>query len=237
MAPSLAGSSLFNEAVTMTKNLHIDHLVYAVPDLATAVVDIESRFGVAPSPGGAHIGRGTFNALLGLGGRTYLEIIGPDPAQPEPAEPRPFGIDDLIDPRLVAWCAAPNRPLTDVVDVARRAGFDPGDIQTMTRRRPDGVVLEWSVTFTSLAESEGGVLPFLIDWGRTVHPSASIPVGGSLTALDLFHPQPRSIDIVLSAISDEALLGDESYSISLNYADRAALSAEILTSNGPIVLV
>lgn len=220
----------------MTKNLHIDHLVYAVPDLADAVVDIESRFGVAPSPGGAHVGLGTFNALLGLGGRTYLEIIGPDPAQPDPSGPRPFGIDDLESPRLVGWCAAPTRPLADVVALARDAGYDPGDPHTMTRRRPDGVVLEWELTLTSLDATEGGVLPFFIDWGRTVHPSESIPIGGSLVALDLFHPQPRSIDIVLSAISDEALLGDEPSTITLNFADRAALAAEILTANGAIVL-
>jgi hypothetical protein len=220
----------------MTKNLHIDHLVYAVPDLAEAVVELESRFGVAPSPGGAHVGRGTFNALLGLGGRTYLEIIGPDPAQPDPTGPRPFGIDELESPRLVGWCAAPTRPLDEVVAIARGVGYDPGDPQTMTRRRPDGVVLEWSLTLTSLDAAEGGVLPFFIDWGRTVHPSASIPVGGSLVALDLFHPQPRSIDIILSAISDEALLGDEPSAITLNYADRAALTAEILTANGAVVL-
>ncbi len=220
----------------MTKNLHIDHLVYAVPDLAHAVGDIESRFGVAPSPGGAHVGLGTFNALLGLGGRTYLEIIGPDPAQPEPDRPRPFGIDDLSEPRLVSWCAAPNRSLDEIVQTARAAGFDPGDVQAMSRRRPDGVNLEWSLTVTSLDDSEGGVLPFFIDWGRTAHPSESIPVGGTLMSLDLFHPQPRSIDIVLSAISDEALLGDESSKITLHFADRAALAAEILTANGSVIL-
>lgn len=220
----------------MTKNLHIDHLVYAVPDLADAVVDIEARFGVAPTPGGAHVGRGTFNALLGLGGRTYLEIIGPDPAQSEPEQPRPFGIDSLDEPRLVAWCAAPHQPLDDLVHIARRAGYDPGDVQEMSRKRPDGVVLEWRLAVTTIEGSEGGVLPFFIDWGRTVHPSESIPVGGSLVSLDLFHPQPRSIDIVLSAISDEALLGDESSKITLHYADRAALAAEILTANGALVL-
>lgn len=220
----------------MTKNLHIDHLVYAVPDLAAAVIDLEARFGVAPSPGGAHVGLGTFNALLGLGGRTYLEIIGPDPAQPDPSQPRPFGIDDIDEPRLVSWCAAPRRPLPELVRIARESGYDPGEIETMTRRRPDGVVLEWNLTLTSLENQEGGVLPFFIDWGRTTHPSESIPVGGTLTTLDLFHPQPRSIDIVLSAISDEALLGDEPSRITLHYADRAALTAEILTANGAIVL-
>ena len=221
----------------MGKHLHIDHLVYATTDLQATVAAIEVQFGVAPTPGGAHLGLGTFNALLGLGGRTYLEIIGPDPAQPDPVGPRPFGIDTLSAPRLVAWCAAPRRNLVDVVGAARSAGFDPGEIQSMTRRRPDGVELEWTLTSPHL-ESPGavGVLPFFIHWGRTVHPSESLPVGGTLLALDLFHPQPRTIDLVLSAVSDDAVLGDEESVISLNYADRAGLAAEILTANGTVVL-
>lgn len=230
----------------MSKNLHIDHLVYATPDLQATVADIEKDFGVAPSPGGAHIGLGTFNALLGLGGRTYLEIIGPDPAQPEPPGPRPFGIDDLDRCCLVAWCAAPQRPLIDVVTAARTAGYDPGDIHSMSRRRPDGVELEWTVTSAPLTLRDpelddaelplGGVLPFFIDWGRTIHPSETIPVGGTLLALDLFHPRPRSIDLILSAVSDQAMLGDDHSKISLNYADRPGLAAEILTAKGTVIL-
>ena len=42
----------------------IDHLVYAVPDLAAAVAEAEERFGVRPQAGGQHIGLGTRNALL-----------------------------------------------------------------------------------------------------------------------------------------------------------------------------
>jgi hypothetical protein len=230
----------------MSKNLHIDHLVFATPDLQATVAELEEAFGVAPSPGGAHVGLGTFNALLGLGGRTYLEIIGPDPAQPDPDGPRPFGIDELDRARLVAWCAAPQRPLSDIVNEARSSGFDPGEIHSMSRRRPDGVILEWSLTSPPLTFSDGehnpkefelgGVLPFFIDWGRTVHPSEALPIGGTLLALDLFHPQPRTIDLILSAISDEAMLGDDESKISLNYADHAGLAAEILTANGTVIL-
>lgn len=218
----------------MSKLLHIDHLVYATPDLAATVADLEERFAVAPQPGGAHVGLGTFNALLGLGDRTYLEIVGPDPAQPDPGFARPFGVDTLETATLVAWCVAPRRPLSDVVLAAREAGFDPGDILPMSRRRLDGVVLEWTLTLGDLPEN--GVLPFFIDWGRTEHPTHGLQVGGTLTRLDLHHPQPRSIDMMLSAVSDESVLGDEESLIALNYADHAAISVEILTANGPIVL-
>ncbi|MEY3494475.1 MAG: hypothetical protein RL413_1893, partial [Actinomycetota bacterium] len=173
----------------MGTHLTIDHLVYATPDLGHSVRRIEELLGVAPVPGGAHLGWGTYNALVGLGGSTYLEVIGPDPAQPEPTSPRPFGIDDLDEPRLVGWCASSRRPLVDVVALARESGFDPGSIVSMSRQRPDGVVLEWSLTVASRATDTSGALPFFIDWGHSPHPSNDLPVAGLLVDLEIFHPE------------------------------------------------
>src|ERR1700675_1731706 len=125
----------------------IDHLVYAVPDLDAAIDVLAARTGVRATPGGKHVELGTHNALIALGADTYLEIIAPDPEQPPPAMPRPFGLDALTTPRLVTW--AVKAPDIDArVAAARAAAYDPGVVRSMSRNRPDGIRLAWRLTLT-----------------------------------------------------------------------------------------
>src|SRR6266508_2662156 len=143
----------------------IDHLVYGAPDLAAAVDDLAARFGVRAQPGGKHHGIGTRNALLALGPRTYLEVLAPDPDQPPPSNPLPFGIDELTSPRLVGWAVGCD-DIDTAIAGARAAGYDPGDAIEMTRTGATGTVLRWRLTLNANA---GGPVPFLIAWGHTEH--------------------------------------------------------------------
>jgi hypothetical protein len=138
----------------------LDHLVLATPDLEATVADVAARAGVRSVEGGRHVGLGTRNHLLGLGGSAYLEIIGPDADQPAPDRPRPFGIDELTGPRLVTWAVHP--PDVDaVVERARALGHDPGAPRPMSRRTPAGVLLAWRLTEPSDggAAGAGGLVP------------------------------------------------------------------------------
>jgi Glyoxalase-like domain len=174
----------------------IDHLVYGTPDLADAVADIEERFGVRAEAGGKHIGVGTHNALLALGPRTYLEIIAPDPGQPEPSMPRPFGLDDLTHGGLVGWAVA-CQDIDAAVAKARRGGYDPGEVADMQRAEPAGTVLRWRLTLNA---APGGLVPFLINWGDTEHPARSAPRGLILESFHLEHPDPASLSPPLNAL-------------------------------------
>lgn len=178
----------------------LDHLVYATPDLAATVADFTRRTGVAPAPGGAHLGRGTRNYLVGLGGPYYLEIIGPDPDQPEPAQPRPFGADRLAAPTMVTWAIRPP-DLDATVAAARAAGHDPGPVQPMSRQRPDGTRLAWRLTLGDTV----GALPFLIDWGDTAHPSAGLP-GVTLLGVSARVPDPTTVHRQLAALGTDLAL-------------------------------
>ncbi len=179
----------------------LDHLVYAVPDLEAACDDLEARLGVRPSPGGQHAGRGTYNALLDLGGKAYIEVIAPDPSQPQPSRPRGFDLDHPAPPRLFTW-AAKATDLEQRVATAKAAGYDAGEAQPLSRQRPDGVLLEWMLTVRKGFEA-GGLVPFLIDWGDAPHPSETAAQGCTLVEYHGEHPDSASVAPLLAALGVE----------------------------------
>jgi hypothetical protein len=176
----------------------VDHLVYGTPDLDAGIEQLAKLLGVRATPGGQHPGRGTRNALIALGPASYLEIIGPDPAQPNPQEPRPFGIDPLEAPRLVAW-AAKGTDLEHLVSESRRQSVKLGEVLSGSRRRPDGVDLSWRFTDprTILAD---GIVPFFIDWGKTCHPASTAAKGVTLINLQAKHPDAERVQKILGAL-------------------------------------
>ena len=154
----------------------VDHIVLAAKDVERAKAAFEALTGVTPAYGGAHVGRGTCNYLVGLGGASYLEIIGLDPEQDTEALKGKisFGVDEMGDEaRLMSWAAA-----TDKLDSIAGAADWVGSPFSMSRATPSGETLEWSLatSFGSADEqpkdNAQGLLPFFIDWrGTPLHPA------------------------------------------------------------------
>jgi hypothetical protein len=190
-----AGATQKGAAELLTK---VDHLVYATPDLNRGVEEIEKILGVRATPGGQHPGRGTRNALITLGPAIYLEIIAPDPEQPHPKTPRPFGIDGLKESRLVAW-AAKGSDLGRLKDEAARKGARLGEVMSGSRRRTDGVLLSWRYTDPQTVLADG-LVPFFIDWGQSPHPAHTAAQGASLIALRAEHPDAQRVQRLLREI-------------------------------------
>jgi hypothetical protein len=91
----------------------------------------------------------------------------------------------------------------------------------MSRQRPDGVLLEWQLT-----PPQPGLVPFLIDWGTTPHPSGDALKGSELVSLHGFHPSPEKVHEGLKALGAELEVA----------AGELALVATIRTPNGEVVL-
>lgn len=161
----------------MTRTTHaapalLDHIVIAGPDLNEVVAWFAERTGVTAAPGGAHP-TGTANALVALtvdGERVphYIELIGPNPEVEHETPVTTFGIDGLDAPRIVTYAVHPE-DIEATVAESRERGYDPGDVWDLSRRRPDGVLLEWRLT----RGSGDFAVPFLIDWGNTPQPGLS----------------------------------------------------------------
>jgi len=179
--------------------LSVDHLVFATPDLELGIRKVEQLLGVRATPGGRHPNWGTRNALVALGPEVYLEIIGPDPDQPGPAGERIFQIDAIDTPRLVTW-AVKAAPLSQRVEKAATKGIILGEVQSGNRTRPDGSRLSWQLTDPARVLA-AGIIPFLIDWGDSVHPAQSAVFGGRLVKLYAEHPYPEEVAAILQALN------------------------------------
>jgi hypothetical protein len=204
---------------------NIDHIVYAVADLQAGIDEIESLLGVRAAMGGRHPKFGTHNALLSLGPVTYLEIIAPDPGLPEPDEGFMFGISNNQKSRITTW-ALRTDSINELAEAAINAGVRIGSIATGSREAPDGTLLAWQLS-DPYAMPSGGAVPFLIDWGRTPHPSGTTPPAGELTGFRLEHPEPDKVRQALSVLGVE---------IDIGKSDECALIATIKTDRGFVEL-
>jgi hypothetical protein len=203
----------------------VDHLVYAGPDLDTAIDELAALTGVRAAYGGQHPGLGTHNALLSLGGRTYLEIIAPDPSQ-HPQRPRPFGLDGMTAPGLRGWAAAPD-DLDAVVQASLAGGFGYGHVVAGQRDTAQGRPLTWRMTESPDGAADG-VVPFLIDWADSPHPAQAAPAGVTLTEFRLAVPDPERLAARLR------MLGLD---LAVDAADQPRLRAVLTGAHGETVLL
>ncbi len=205
----------------------VDHLLLGVGDLDRGIDWVENLTGVRAAAGGSHPGAGTRNALLALGGRRYLEIIAPDPAQT--TYTFPVDVRSLNEPRLVTWAMAAT-DLNKLIGVAREAGYSSGSPQPGSRTRPDGKVLKWRLLRLQnpFARDPIQPFPFFIQWDEdSVHPSTDSPAGCELVSLKIEHPDAANLAAALRRFGIEA---------DVKQSARAALIAGFQTPRGEIEL-
>lgn len=205
----------------------VDHLLLGARDLDEGIAWLDARTGVKAQPGGSHPGVGTRNALVSLGGRQYLEIIAPDPAQTA----FNFNLDlrALPAPRLVTW-AVSTRDVDAAAAAARRHGLEVFGPRDGSRTRPDGSVLQWRSAGVRAAFAEADVdpVPFFIEWASSSHhPSSDAPAGCRLVDVAIAGPDPVKLEAVLASLGVAATVAK---------AVHARLTATLDTPKGRVTL-
>jgi len=130
-----------------------DHVVILVPELDAAVESF-TRLGFTVVPGGRH-NVATHNALIAFQDGAYIELIAFWEDAPKHRWHRFLGLGG----GLVDYCMRTDDLAGDVARL-RVAGVAMSEDQPMSRLRPDGYRLEWTL---SLATETQGITPFLIE--------------------------------------------------------------------------
>lgn len=181
--------------VSLALTAQFDHLVVAIRSLPEGIAEFERLTGVKPVIGGKHPGRGTENALVSLGGGTYLEIIAPqEGATLSPMDEPMRGLDHL---RIIGWAVSVS-DAGAAADALKTAGFATTPPQPGSRITPAGETLQW--TTLGLAERIA-VAPFFINWSAsTKHPSTTSPGGCELSRLTITDAQHAKLSSALDAL-------------------------------------
>lgn len=205
----------------------VDHLLFGINDLDRGISWVEKMTGVKAVAGGSHPGVGTRNALVSLGGRRYLEIIAPDPAQA--SYNSNIDVRNLAEPRLITW-AALAMDINAAAGRVRAAGYELFGPRDGSRARPDGKMLKWkSMGVISKFGLQGiDPIPFFIEWaGDSVHPTQDSPKGCELQSFEIEHPDPTGVLRTLKDLGIEA---------NVKHAKESRLRAVLKTPKGKVEL-
>lgn len=134
----------------------LDHVIWAVPDIAAVADALARDHGLLALPGGRHPAWGTRNAIVPLNG-AYLELVEvDDPEAPMVGFTARVAEVVAAGGGLALWCER-------VDDITAEAAVRGYEVVPGTRENDDGSVLSWRVAGLPQACATP-VLPFLIQW-------------------------------------------------------------------------
>jgi hypothetical protein len=138
--------------------LELDHVSICGSNLDTlrqAFTDV----GLTPDLGGPHGNGITQMAIIGLDDTSYIELIAPiKPGASAGSDWAKFMADDAVS---CAWAVGTNVLLQEV-DRLKKAGIPVKAPERGSRKRPDGMSIEW-MTADVGSGTPGSTLPFVIE--------------------------------------------------------------------------
>lgn len=149
--------------------LKFDHVIHYVEDANAIMNHLSEKYHMHVVPGGRHEKRGTYNTLLHFG-LNYIEFLAIDD----------FGVFETSKATEIKFCpfstiseegfkegfarvCLRTKNLEALGETLRKKGLEVNGPVPLSRRQPDGNLLEWSLLYANDPESELP-LPFFIDW-------------------------------------------------------------------------
>jgi len=153
--------------------LQLDHASVCGADL-DALRQAFTEVGLTPDFGGPHGNGITQMALVGFADESYLELIAP--VKPGVTLGSDWAQYMVSDATSCAWAVASNA-LAEELDRLKKAGIAVSAPEHGSRKRPDGMSLQWTTAQVGPG-GPGSMMPFMIEdqtpraW--RVQPSASV---------------------------------------------------------------
>jgi hypothetical protein len=141
----------------------IDHLVIACADPDGAAGALTDQLGLEVTGGGRHPDAGTRNRIAWLADGSYLELIGVEDREGAAASPVGAAAMRTLDEHgggLATFALAADELDATLLGL-RAAGSSLSDPVHGSRRRDDGELSSWSVSFPA-GDLGAGAVPFLI---------------------------------------------------------------------------
>jgi Glyoxalase-like domain len=157
ISPIMQSSPLMAQE-SKTVVLELDHTSVCGSNL-DSLRQAFTEVGLAPDFGGPHGNGITQMAAIGFDDGTYIELIAPVKAGATAGSPwARFMSDDAV---TCAWATGTN-VLQQEVDRLKKAGITATTPERGSRKRPDGMSVEWMTADVGPAPA-GSVLPFMIE--------------------------------------------------------------------------
>ncbi|QGO66309.1 hypothetical protein Psal073_01259 [Piscirickettsia salmonis] len=158
----------------------LDHLVYTVTDIDTAVNHFKNM-GFSPVEGGEHKRFGTLNFIIPLENLCYIELLA---INDKSKKSYPFRLTKNSALQLSAW-AVRTQNINNAIDLYTKHGINIGAPFSMSRQASSGIK-HWKMALSHQIDLEyKGIIPFPIEWALNSHPILSLPPQGKLISLNI----------------------------------------------------
>jgi Glyoxalase-like domain len=184
----------------------LDHVLLGTANLETAMQDFEQKTGVKPVMVMSLKGCGTVSARLAFENCCFLEIVAPDPKQPDCTSALKERLAQLPDDGKtmvpLGYAVRHKKALDMQKERFEPMGFTCDNVTMVASDRMK--LWKWDMVFLegAAAGNDGGLVPFFVNWGDAHHAAGRLPILGTIDAVNVRAPVDSKIHQLLNGVSD-----------------------------------